>query len=226
MATTDPFHLSPLVGLFAACFASACAVGPKDLVSDLDRRTPARIEQALELVEDLSGPTDERALTLHRELRSLALYAPRDAQVRTALAVLAYELGNENEAARELDAALSLEAGNPVATALRTQLLLAEGNSQRAQRLLEVALLHHPEDPELHLAMAQVAHLDGEPELALAALDRADQLGAQVERTLLATGLVLEQAGDLDRARDIYDQLLEVNPRHAQALARRTALDL
>ena len=204
--------------------SSACAVGPKDLVSSRERETPARIEFALETLNELSGRSDARAATLMRELRGLTLFAPRDPRLRTALGALALEMGEDNEAARELDTALSLEAGNAAATALRTRILLAEGNRQRARRLMETALWHHPADPELHLSLAQLEHLDGDPSSALAALERAGRLGAEPRRILLATGLVFEQSGQLERALETYERLLELEPGHEEARSRQAGL--
>lgn len=225
MATTNsPSSIPRSALLLALGLSAACAVGPKDLVSSREQETSARIAFALETLNELSGPSDARAAALIRELRGLTLFAPRDPRLRTALGALALELGEDNEAARELDVALSLEAGNAPATALRTRILLAEGNRQRARRLVETALWHHPSDPELHLSLAQLEHLDGDSTAALAALDRAGRLGAEPRRILFATGLVFEQAGQVDEALDSYERLLELEPGHAGARSREAGL--
>ena len=198
----------------------SCAVSSKDLVPEAVRIAPAQVAQVLRELDGLSGPGDPDALLVRQELRRLVLYAPRDADARAGLGTLALQLGDEAEAARELDAALSIDPGNTAAAVLRARMLLGEGNSQRARRVLDAALLRRPGDPELHLGLAQVEHLEGEPEFAREHLERARRLGANENRVLLATGLVAEAAGENDAARAAYEALLVEDPGNQEAQIR------
>ncbi|MEX0979649.1 MAG: tetratricopeptide repeat protein [Gemmatimonadota bacterium] len=88
--------------------------------------------------------------------------------------------------------------------------LAQDGNIERAMRVLRELILHDPDDPAHHQTLVEYAYRIGDRTLLIPAfLDLAE---------------CLERAGQTAKAKAVYQQVLEVDPRNRKATAGMTSV--
>ncbi|QDU86308.1 Tetratricopeptide repeat protein [Planctomycetes bacterium Pla163] len=153
-------------------------------------------------------------------LESLAFDFPGNARIRYTCGAAAYETGRRDHAQIHLDAALAANPRAIEATSLRARMSIEDGNYPRARRLVEDGLLLAPDAVELHMLGAQLEHLDGNQDAALAALNLAEKLGAESWRVDYHRALVHEELGSATEAENLLRRCLEAAPDFAPARSR------
>ena len=134
--------------------------------------------------------------------------------------LLAYEAGDARRATNLLDDVLALQPVHPEAAVLRARIALEQGNTLHARTLLEDQANLKPDHAGIQEALASAYHMDGHDEEALAALDRADMLGAPEHRVLYNRGLIEEKRGNPDLAISLYRRSVRRMPDWPPASAR------
>jgi tetratricopeptide (TPR) repeat protein len=163
------------------------------------------------------GDIDEAEAQFRHVLRLCPTHVP----AHTNLAELVWmRSGDAAAAAAEIDAALRVAPGHALLRIAKARLLESAGEHERGYSALAAGLALAPDQPDLHLAAAQLAiGFDAQRALAhveraqRSAPDRTDVVAAQAD-TLLALG----------RARDVVDvtgELLRRDPCDGHALALR-----
>ncbi len=82
----------------------------------------------------------------------------------------------------------------------------------------------YPEDWFIHDVLASMLWKSGEPEKALACLDRAIELNSGNADSYANRGLLLQQLGRFEEALASFDRVLELDPKHVDALANRAVI--
>lgn len=142
-------------------------------------------------------------------------------------AQIADAAGDSTLAEQEYRKLLQEQPGSPQATAGLAHLFIEDKRYTDAEPLVSAALAQHPNDPSLNAEMAVILNGEGKPADALAVLQKLHTLepgNADV------TGMLADaefQAGDLDAADALYQQLLAAAPNdpdlldfHGQILIR------
>ena len=107
--------------------------------------------------------------------------------------------------------AVQKNAADPVALALRGQILIMKGRSQEAQRLLEKAVQIDPDDPEAQFQLGEIYDKAKLSPKAVNHFQRVVALNPLDARGWDYLALNLEPMGDLDGAEKAYDKGLQVN---------------
>jgi tetratricopeptide (TPR) repeat protein len=149
---------------------------------------------------------------LRRKSENLLFKHPDHADGRMVAALMAYDAGNADEAARHLDYLLRLDPVAPDAALLRARIALEQGNPILARRLLAEQVQLRPDHAGLREAHASALYLSGDPAGALAELDEAERLGADPARVAYNRGLVSEGAGNTQAAVGHYQEALADRP--------------
>ncbi len=180
--------------LLAGCLSPSGRLGDDPALGV--ERERAEAFDALEAAATVDAPRER--LAAERALRPrfalLVLRLPDDAELRAASGALALRAGDRIAAERELAQALRRDPGHVAAAVLYARLAAQGGDLAGARGVLATARLLVSRAPEPYLAAAQVESLDGDPEQALALLDRARSLGAEPWRVELDRSVVLEFA--------------------------------
>jgi choline-sulfatase len=162
------------------------------------------------------GRVDEAAEVYQRVLG----LDPEDSQTYRSLAQL--ELGRgDAEAALELARIGSEKRGAfGTLTATEATALIALGRVEEAVKLLDARLGEHPDDPELLTSRASIYLAVGAFDEGETLLRRAVAADALHHRSRLTLAAVLERNGRTDEAIGLLEDLLKIDPGHAEALAR------
>ncbi len=161
-----------------------------------------------------------KALELAEEEERLPAY--------TQLASLLTRLERKEEAYILLEKGVEQEEDG----ALRTQLLYilaslhrSEGNTAKADELIERSATENPDDPRVYLVLSAYRARNDDLDGALAAANRAIELAPDEKRAKLQKAEVLmekgyrgEQEGAVEEARAILDGVLESEPTNPNAL--------
>lgn len=145
------------------------------------------------------------------------LAAPADPFVRVAYAELLARVGKLSDAARMVADARRLAPVEPGVLLAQGRIAMArierDAESRRtAREAFEALVLGSPDELEAWIALGQLYLADGEPALAVPALERASTLrpGAPMIESLRARALVA--AGDLQAAESVQRTLLAAAP--------------
>ncbi len=127
-------------------------------------------------------------------------------------AEIAENAGDNDVAEQAYRRALQSDPTSPQATAGLAHLLIAEKRYADAQPLIQAALQRNPDDPALNAQLAAVLNAQGKQADALAVLEKLHQL-RPASRSVTAMLADAEfQAGNLDQADALYQQLLANAP--------------
>lgn len=201
-----------------------------------------RADDALAVAEEglRSAPSDGRlhyvqGLALQERKRwvdaaaSFAAVRPEDAELHaTARLSLAYALahaGQYQEALTTLDAALEARPRDVRLLTMKSWVLDRAGRSPEAVAMLERALADRQGDPqgaegegELYEALASSLDKAGRGADAITVLKRAAAARPRDETVRYALGVAYEKAGEREAAVAAMQELLALNPDHADAL--------
>jgi tetratricopeptide (TPR) repeat protein len=142
-------------------------------------------------------------------------------------AQIADNAGDADLAEQEYRKLLKEQPDSPQATAALVHLLIQQKRYADAQSLVSTALQQHPNDVALNAQMAVILNAEGKPAEALGVLHKLHSLepGNRDVSGMLADAEF--QAGDLNAADALYEQLLAATPNdpelldsHAQILIR------
>lgn len=165
------------------------------------------------------GRFDEAEAQFRHVLRLCPTHVP----AHTNLAELVWmRSGDVAAAAAELDAALRTSPTLGLLRIAKARLLQSAGQLERAYSALAAGLALAPDEPDLHLAAAQIA-IGFDPQRALAHVERAQRSAANRTDVVAALADTLLALG---RARDVLDvtgELLRRNPDDGHAIALRTS---
>ncbi len=127
-------------------------------------------------------------------------------------------LGDSEGAVVELDRSLRLDPGDRAVAGMLSRLLIALERPEEGVPLLEwIVSRYHALEPEF-IALAAGYSMLGEPERAQAALDTASVRFGETEAILRARGAAYYETGDLGRALETYERLLELDENSVTAL--------
>jgi tetratricopeptide (TPR) repeat protein len=139
-------------------------------------------------------------------------------------------LGYQKLEARELDEAIKHFSQalntNPTDTSALSGIirahLLAE-NLKDAQKVIDNAIQHHPNNPEFHIRRGILNNLRGQPRKAITDFDTAIGLsnGTNNIQILINRGIAYIQDERYDDAINDFTEVLNINPRYAPALNQR-----
>jgi tetratricopeptide (TPR) repeat protein len=147
--------------------------------------------------------------------------APASATPRVNLGLAHLQMGNTVEATRAFQAALRLDAGNPVAHAAWGGLLAREGNDAEAVVHFEAALGQSPDDVNVARQLVRALVRLGRTDAAIAALNRMRASDGDDEDALLGLVILLS---DQRRYREAVMLLEEANRRAPDRPATATTL--
>lgn len=168
-----------------------------------------------------------------RITKMLAEQVPESAAVRELHGLVCYRLGRWREAIRHLDAARTLAGDDPSQLPVVMDCHRALGHHRRVAELWEVLRAASPDADVLaegRLVLASVLADRGELQEAVALLTSAGaarMLRHPAERHVrqwYVLGDLLERAGDLPRARELFARVVEADPELADAARRLAAL--
>lgn len=104
------------------------------------------------------------------------------------------------------------------ATNLRLSILIDEKQTEQAIDVVRAARQAHKDEPKYWISEGILLASFNRFEAALATLNEAAALFRDNAEVLFAKGTVLEQAGRTKEAMDVMENILRVDPQHAQAL--------
>ncbi len=172
------------------------------------------------------------ALATHKAAEAINQFERMDAtnrkvpQVKYHLA-LAYLLNGETpKAMGSLREALALERGYGPAALLLAELDIRVGDSTEAVSLLTQLIKSQPDNSQAHFLLATAYLAQRQPNLALEVyrqMARAFPRNAQIPRLM---GLVYESEHETARAREAFENSLELQPGYLPALENVTGMDL
>jgi tetratricopeptide (TPR) repeat protein len=108
-------------------------------------------------------------------------------------------------------AAVQKNAVDPVALALRAQILVLKGHSHEAQELLEKAIQIDPDDPEAQFQLGEIYDKAKLSPKAVTCFQKVVALNPRDARAWDYLALNLEPLGDLDGAEEAYQRGLRVD---------------
>ncbi|HEY6942726.1 tetratricopeptide repeat protein [Dokdonella sp.] len=157
------------------------------------------------------------------QFRDVLRLCPTHVPAHTNLAELVWmRSGDAAAAATELDAALRASPSLATLRIAKARLLESAGQLERGYSALAAGLALAPEQPDLHLAAAQLA-IGFDAPRALAHIERAQRCAANRTDVFAALADILLALG---RARDVIDvtgELLRRDPHDGHAMALRTS---
>jgi tetratricopeptide (TPR) repeat protein len=177
---------------------------------DLDAKTPA-VRRSLADLNRAAGKSAE-ALALYREQLTLE---PADKGARTGLVLSLYDLGQTDEADKELVAALQADPRNLSLLTGAAYWFVAHNNSKRGLELAQVAADIEPRYTWGQIALARALIAEKSPLYAETSLRFARQHGRfptldyELANALAAMGLYEEAGEALSRSFTLKDGLLE-----------------
>lgn len=148
-----------------------------------------------------------------QRLTQLYTSFPEYERLQLALAVSYHARQKNREAQYYLDLLLKQNRPRPEAAILAAQLAMEEGNTRRAQALLESQKRLNPMHPGIHETLAAVFYLNHQVAKGFSALTAAEQLGAPAWRLAYHRGLLYEQSGNESAACEQYSRAYTINSR-------------
>lgn len=189
----------------------AAIIQLKNAVAADEKNAEARFELGKLYLDQLDLPSAEKEFRRARE----AGYPSNQVNPMIARALLGLR-----EYQRVLDELPPAGGeGNEAATleALRATAYMGLGNKDDARAILQKIAPTAPENPEIQLALARLALLDGHPDQALQAIDQALQLAPDNTDAHLLKGDLMRALGKLDESAQAYQTALKQNPRYTPA---------
>ena len=184
-----------------------------------------------------SNPTDLRLLTLsyhlhsdlaHAALLTIALSAPRSAEMHQVMAQELARHGEEAAAVTNYREALDLNPKLP-GLALEFGMLLHTSTDQRlrneAQAQFAAALAVNPNDEKAQLMLGEIAAERGDLQAAYEAESRAVAMQPNDEDANVELAKLLIQRKEPNKARSLLTHAIEVDPTDATAHYRLASLD-
>ena len=101
--------------------------------------------------------------------------------------------------------------------ALRASAELGLDRKEDAQKTTQRALRAAPDNPEVHLALAQLALADRDIDKAMQEIEEALRLDPKHRDSLLMKGDLLRATGKLTEAATAYREVVQIDPRHVNA---------
>jgi tetratricopeptide (TPR) repeat protein len=180
--------------LAAACAAALAAVGCAPPDGDVGGTSARHLERARAFAGDGAYDSAVRRYTLALEAGADAATALEERGVARA------EQGRHEQAAADLDSALSLRPGDDgiLANLAVTRLKLAQWD--RALGVLDSLAEMRPDDPKVHYDRARALQGQGRLDRALEELDRALELDPRMGAAYVSRGAIRARRGDLQAA--------------------------
>ncbi len=207
-----------------ALAAAGRALDASSLADQALAKTPGDpallLAKAAALAASGKGP-EAAALFRDAAARDPAAFEPRLALGRIALA-----RGDLAQARVELAAAVEKGPREPAAHAVLGELAALEGDPAAAEKAFGAALALDPEYALAEVGMAKLALARGDAAGARARLDRALAVDPRNVEGHFQRGTLLWQARDLPEAERSFQAVVDLQPKHAVALARLGAVKL
>lgn len=160
------------------------------------------------------------------ELGLVLAAQPQSAEALCLLAQCLLHLGDDEEARRAAESALTVAPDSEWAHRLRSLVLQRQGRHQEAVAAAWEAVRLAPQLADTHSRYAAaLIQLDGPPDEARAAADRAVMLAPHSPGAHVVQGVAAGRQGRVIEERDAYRRALELDPTHATALSNLAALD-
>lgn len=199
------FHPARL-GSFAGCAAVALAILLTAGCGGAESRRLSHIERGREYL------AHEDFVKASVEFRNAVQIAPRDPQARLLAGLAAEKLGRWREAAGLYQSVVELAPENGEARADLGRLYALGGAPEQALKLIEPALVKHPDSAELltvrALARARLKDRDG----ALADAERAVQIAPDDENAVALLAAMYRDRGESARAVQLVSSALDRVP--------------
>ncbi|TKJ39801.1 hypothetical protein CEE37_11025 [candidate division LCP-89 bacterium B3_LCP] len=157
----------------------------------------------------------QSALETSRKL--YALY-PGDDRICFTLASLLAELDEHAEADSFFAQTTEINPDDPRYFTNWAYMHLRIRDFNRAVEILENSTYHHPTTAEVWALLGSAHQSAGQDSLALEALDVSLELDAAQVGPYVTLGIIYEERGDLDRAIEVYEQALIIEPDDALLL--------
>lgn len=173
----------------------------------------AQADRVLARLEKTSNPTGARDALV--DALKLTPETPADTLLAAEIAEAA---GDRDVAEQAYRRALQEDPGSAEATAGLAHLLIGEKRYGEAEPLVDGALKSHPNDAALHAQRATILNAEGKQDEALAELEK---LHAMEPGSRAVTGMLADadfQAGKLEEADGLYQQMLAATPTDAGLL--------
>ncbi|MBY6194591.1 hypothetical protein KUV78_12400 [Marinobacter hydrocarbonoclasticus] len=194
----NKFWLNSVLALtlgMTGCASKQTFVGevddPEQEVSRLLEVELSRLQSGEYCLNDSRQRSDGCDGTLQR-LTQLYTVFPDYEKLQLALAITFHTRNKNREALYYLDQLLRDNRPRPEAAILAAKIAMEEGNTRRAQSLLETQRRLAPMHAGIHETLAAVFYLNHEPQEGFSALAAAEQLGAPDWRVAYHRGLLYE----------------------------------
>lgn len=190
----------------------AAMIQLKNAVAKDEKNAEARFELGKLYFAQLDLPSAEKEFRRAREAGFPAA---------TVNPMIARALLGQREYQRVLDelpAPVDSDPDGATLQALRATAELGLKHKEDARRMLQHALAAAPRNPEVHLALAQLALADGDPGKAMQDLDQALRIDPRHRDSLLLKGDLLRTSGKPAEAAAVYREVLRIDPQHSSTL--------
>ena len=134
-------------------------------------------------------------------------------------ATAAFNAGRRDEAQKLCEQGLARDPGEPMLSHLLAAVLFSKNDLVSARAHIEASLKKRPGNPAAHLLAGRLARAQKDFDGALAHFDRAIAPASQRE-VLVEKARTLDQAGLRAQARDAWQGILKIIPKHREAAAR------
>ncbi len=191
--------------------SKAAIIQLKNALAADENNARARFELGKLYLDQFDLASAEKEFRRARE----AGYAADDVNPMLARAML-----GQREFQRVLDELPTPADNSPNAAtllALRATAELSLDRKEDARNTTQRALEAAPDNPEVHLALAQLALADRDVDKAMQAIDQALQADPGHRDSLLLKGDLLRATGKTTEAAAVYRDVLEIDPRHVNA---------
>jgi len=146
------------------------------------------------------------------EFQNALQIAPKNAEARYDMGVVAEKLGNPREAAQFYQGAIDANPDYIDARTKLARLYLFAGVPDRASDLIGPALVKHPDDPSLLTVRAAIRSEQKDAAGALADAERAVQLAPTNEDAISVLAGVYKSQGDTAKSQALLEQSIEKLP--------------
>jgi tetratricopeptide (TPR) repeat protein len=161
---------------------------------------------------------DDEAEKIYRAAIEAEQTEPQGLRARSLLATLLLRQDKRDEALALVDVVLKENPQDNVALLLRARMAMEKKDAATAVTALRSLLKDQPDSPELLTLLAEAHTLNGEPQLAREALQRAAQANHKNPEARLRYAQHLNTAKDYPTARSEIEGLLKDYPEHVGAL--------
>lgn len=173
-------------------------------------------EAYLEDWEGRGHPAPTQALGAFRQAHKLALDGDEHRDIRLQIALrlgqTLHQLGHLAEARQALEPAYNLSPGYPELAATYARVVVSLGDHQAALPALEIVIRDRNDDSLPHLEYGRAAlAAGGEPQDAIAALQRALELNPKLTEAMALLAEALAASGDMNGALLAYQDALETD---------------